>query len=204
MATLPTGTSPQVPVVIAPATKKQPAKLSTTEKWLAALLIVGGLVLILILLSAFMGRSDQWSLKTKETSDVTDATTTTGKKVATSVEYSDSVLIAGLGIGGLLVLTGVFYGRIREITLPGGAGLKLGDLPEEKEQELDKAVVAKAEAKAGDVTAPVEAEALAAEARSQAQLIFQQRYWGAIPRPPQNDLDQIAAEAVERAHKILT
>ena len=201
MATLPTGTSPQVPVVIAPTTKKPPAKLSTTEKWLAALLIVGGLVLTLILLSAFMGRSDQWSLKTKETSDVTDGTATTGKKVATSVEYSDSVLIAGLGIGGLLVLTGAFYGRIREITLPGGAGLKLGDLPEETEQELDKAVVAKAEAKAGNA---VEPEALAAEARSQASLIFQQRYWGAIPRPPQNDLDQIAAEAVDRAHKILT
>lgn len=203
MPTLPTGTSPQVPVVIAPATKKEPAKLSRTEKWLAGLLIVGGLALIVILLSAFMGRSDQWSLKTKETSDVTEGTTTTGKKVATSVEYSDSVLIAGLGIGGLLVLTGAFYGRIREITLPGGAALKLGDLPEEKEQELAKAVEDKAKAEAGKSETPVSADALAAEARNQAQLIFQQKYWGAIPRPPENDLAQIAQEAVERAHKIL-
>lgn len=203
MPTLPTGASPQVPVVIAPATKKQPAKLSWTEKGLAALLILGGLVLIAILLSAFMGRSDQWSLKTKETSDVTEATDTTGKKVASTVEYSDSVLIAGLGIGGLLVLTGAFYGRIREITLPGGAALKLGELPEEKEQELDKAVADKAQAKAGESEAPVSADALVEEARNQARLIFQQKYWGPIPRPPENDLAAIAAEAVERANKLL-
>lgn len=167
------------------------------------MLIIGGLALTVILLSAFMGRSDQWSLKTKETSDVTEATATTGRKVATSVEYSDSVLVAGLGIGGLLILTGAFYGRIREITLPGGVALKLDGLPDEKEKVLNKAVADKAKAKADESQVPVTAEALAAEARDQAQLIFQHRYWGAIPRPPDNDLAEIASEAVDRAHKIL-
>jgi len=116
-------------VVATGTTKEQPAKLSKTEMGLAALLMVGGVVLIAILLSAFIGRTNDWSLKSKESTETTEATEAAGEKTMTSTEYSDSVVIAGLGLGALLILTGAFYGRIREITLPGGSVLKLGDPP---------------------------------------------------------------------------
>ncbi|HEX8690566.1 MAG TPA: hypothetical protein VF729_10025, partial [Solirubrobacterales bacterium] len=134
--------------MVAPTTKAQPAKLSCTEKWLAGLLIVIGAVLIAILLSAFMDRSESWSLKSKETTETTAATSAAGKKEVKTVEYSESVLIAGLGLGGLFLLTGAFYGRIREITLPGGAGLKIGELPPEKEEELAKTIAEQSKQKA--------------------------------------------------------
>lgn len=193
--------APDTPV--AAATKVQPAKLSFTEKWLAALLILSGVVLTAILLSAFLARADAWALKSKEVTETTEATTEAGATVTTTVEYSDTGLITGLALGALLVLSGAFFGRLREITLPGGAGLKLGELPPEKEEELEATIGEAVQAKAAQEGVPRPPAEVAEEAMRQARALFQSRYWGVVPEPPRSDLEAIAKEAVDRATKLM-
>jgi len=64
-----------------------------------------------------------------------------GKTVVESVEAvsgggpskrSETLVITLFGLGTLLFLCGVFYGRIQEVTLPGGAGFKLGESAQAK------------------------------------------------------------------------
>jgi len=186
--------------VATPAKTVQPAKLSCTEKWLAGLLMVLGVGMLVVLLSAFMSRGQDWSLISKEVTEVTAATAEAGEKKTTTTEYSDSVLITGLGVGGLFILTGVFFGRIREIALPGGISMKLGELPPDKDKELKDSIEKKAKEKGAT---DEKAKALAEEARKQAGLVFQDEYWGAVPQPSSDDLERIADKSVERAEKIV-
>jgi hypothetical protein len=178
-------------------------QLSPTEKWLAGLLMGAGVVMIVVLLSAFMARGQAWSLTSKETTETTAATSSAAEKKINTVEYSDSVLIAGMSLGAVFLLTGAFFGRIREITLPGGAVLKVGDLPPEKEKELKDVISKKATEKAGETAGQVTPEALAEEAVKQAGVVFHDQYWGAVPRPSTEDLEQIAEKALDRAGKVL-
>jgi hypothetical protein len=112
------------------------------------------------------------------------------------------VLIAGLGLGSLFLLSGAFYGRIREITLPGGGGIKVGDLPPEKADELKKKIEQEAPVKAKDLPHAT-ADELTEEALKQAHIVFKDKYWGSVPEPPSEDLEHIATEAVKRASKVL-
>jgi len=192
-----------VPVAAAPTKTTQPAKLTWTEGLLAGLLILAGVAMITLLLVAFMTRGQDWSLISKETTEVTAATGSAAEKKTTTVEYSDSVLITGMVLGSVFLLTGAFFGRIREITLPGGAALKIGELPPEKEKELKDAIAEKAQATASTPEVNASPEELAKEAAKQADLVFHDQYWGAVPQPSTGDLEQIAGKAVERAAKLL-
>jgi hypothetical protein len=169
---------------------------------LAALLMVVGAAMIVILLWAFMAHNHSWSLVSKEATETTAATSSAGAKKSATTEYSDSVLVAGMGLGALFLLSGAFFGRIREITLPGGISMKVGDLPPEKEEELKDAIAEKAKTKAASQPG-VASEKLQEEAAKQAALVFRDQYWGAIPQPSKRDLNNIAEEAVERAGKVL-
>jgi hypothetical protein len=53
---------------------------------------------------------------------VTKATKTTGGGVS---RRSETLVIALITLGAFLLLAGLFFGRIQEVTLPGGAGFKL-------------------------------------------------------------------------------
>jgi len=199
---MPTESTVLAPVapIAAPATKAKPSELSSGERWLAALLIVIGILTIVILMSAFMARSRSWALVSKETHEVTKATAQAGEKTSTSTEYSDSVLIAGLSLGAVFLLTGAFYARIREITLPGGAALKLGELPPEKEEKLKSAIAERAK---GSGVAEDKQKALIEQAQSQAKAVFHQQYWGVVPEPQESELAAIAETAVHQAKKLI-
>ena len=164
------------------------------------MLIVLGVLMLVVLLSAFMKRGQDWSLISKEATEVTAGTADAGEKTTTTTEYSDSVLITGLGVGGLFILTGVFFGRIREIALPGGISMKLGELPPDKDEELKDSIEKKAKEKGAT---DEEVKTLAEEARKQAGLVFQDEYWGAIPQPSSDDLERIADKSLERAKKLV-
>lgn len=47
-------------------------------------------------------------------------------------ERSEAIVAAALGLGSILFLCGIFFGRIQEVTLPGGAGFKLGPAAQAK------------------------------------------------------------------------
>ncbi len=189
-----------VAAVAAPATKSKPSELSTGERWLATLLIVIGILTIAILMSAFMARSSSWALVSKETHEVTKATAQAGEKTSTSTEYSASVLIAGLSLGAVFLLTGAFYARIREITLPGGAALKLGELPPDKEKKLNGEIAEKAKESG---VADSKQQELIDQAQVQAKAVFHQRYWGVVPEPKESELAAIADTAIHQAKKLL-
>jgi hypothetical protein len=66
----------------------------------------------------------------------TKVDTTDTKTPGDPAERSEAVVAALLGIGSILFLCGVFFGRIQEVTLPGGAGFKLA--PEAQAQLAEK------------------------------------------------------------------
>jgi hypothetical protein len=129
---------PEVEPVVTPATKR-PKPLTKAEKqWAAALIVVGAIVLIGTV--AWFAGSTGGSLKTKETK-TTKASGTTPEQTSTT-EYSDSVLLAGLGTAAGLLLAGAFYARMREIKLPGNVDVTLsdGEVPQEKKDKIDQAI----------------------------------------------------------------
>jgi len=64
--------------------------------------------------------------------------TTERKKGGGPSKRSETLSLALLGLGGLFVLCGVFFGRIQEVTLPGGGSLKL---TEETQAQIASKVV---------------------------------------------------------------
>jgi hypothetical protein len=66
--------------------------------------------------------------------------TTDTKTPGEPAERSEAVVAALLGLGSVLFLCGVFFGRIQEVTLPGGAALKLA--PEAQEKLVEKVTAA--------------------------------------------------------------
>jgi hypothetical protein len=67
---------------------------------------------------------------------------------------SETLVITLLALGSLLFLCGVFFGRIQEVTLPGGAGLKLSEAVQAK-VAAKVASEAKANPKLGDDPATI-------------------------------------------------
>jgi hypothetical protein len=96
---------------------------------------------------------------------------------------SDTLDVALLGIGIVLVLSGAFYARLTEVDFPGGGGLKLGPVASAK-------LAQKAAATAGS------------DKREQRRLIQQtlieldKNYWGAPAEPDPEVLDQALSDAV--------
>jgi hypothetical protein len=167
--------------------------LSKSEKWLAALLIVGGIALTIVVLTILL-TDGKWLI---------EESTTTGEgadKVVASKKYSDTLPLAAVGIGGLLVLCGAFFGRLREITLPGGAGIKLGDAKEHLEEKVVKAAE---ETARQESLSTEQAAALEKSARKEATVrFFDEVVVG--PRPMAEwEFDRIASEAIDSAKSTL-
>jgi hypothetical protein len=92
-------------------------KLSTHERWLATLLVIAGVTLAVVVLAIFL-TDGKWLVEQSSTTG--DGATRT----VTTTKYSDTLPLAGMTAGVLLVLLGVFFGRISEITVPGFATVK--------------------------------------------------------------------------------
>jgi hypothetical protein len=170
-------------------TKKTPSPLSRTEKALAGLLMVAGVAIVVIVLSLFL-TDGKWLI---------EETTTTGDGATRKIEtkkYSDTLPLAAVGVGGLLILCGAFFGRLREITLPGGAGIKIGDAQEQVEQKINEK--AEEAAKKGEVE-PSKVDALKDAARKEASLLVLDKVRETSTLPEADELDSIANEAVEKA-----
>jgi hypothetical protein len=65
---------------------------------------------------------------TKSPSQQTTVETTTGHPA----RGSDTLAMFGFGVGIVLLFTGLFYGNISEITLPGGGGIKISPTTQAK------------------------------------------------------------------------
>lgn len=178
------------------AATKLPAPLLPGEKkWAVALVAIGAIFLVGTVV--WFAGSTGGSLKTKETK-TTQASGATPERT-TATEYSDTVLLAGLGIGSALLLTGAFYGRIREIALPGGVKIGLGDLPAAQKEIVEDAI----RQKAGEVgTTPEEVGAITAVALQKANDGIA-HHQGAAVDLSSASLKQVGSTAVDEAHAIL-
>lgn len=176
-----------------PSKTETPSPLSKSEKWLAALLIVGGVVLTIVVLTILL-TDGKWLI---------EESSTTGEgadKVVASKKYSDTLPLAAVGIGGLLVLCGAFFGRLREISLPGGASIKLGDVKEHLEEKVVKAAEETAKEQS---LSPEQAATLKESARKEAKVRFLDEV-AVEPRPmADRELDRIASEAIDSAKAAL-
>jgi hypothetical protein len=173
-----------VPAVVATAT---PARLSTTERIWAGIISVLGAALVLGTLVWF-AVSTGGELVSKET---LTSTTGDGASATETTEYSDAIVVFALTAGTGLLLAGAFYGRLRELKL-GALTLGLGELPPEKQQTIAEKVT---EQIAGTTDDPRQQARLAAEAMARAQEMFREAYWGVVPSPPDEALEELAREA---------
>jgi hypothetical protein len=181
-------------VGLPPAGKKEPpTPLAGAEKFLAGLLIVAGIGLIIAVPAIFL-TDGKWLI---------EETTTTGEgatKTVATKKYSDTLPLTAVGVGGLLVLCGAFFGRLREITLPGGAGIKLADAKE----KLDEKVEEKAKRKAEQGEVPEgKVEDLKEAALKEASASLLDRVSTTAAPPPDRELDRMAEQAVESAKEAL-
>jgi hypothetical protein len=175
---------------------KLPAPLTTTEKLWSALLVVLGVLLTVGVLIWFGATTEGGGLKSKVTK-ITEPVgqNPSGQKVTDTTDYADTVVIFALTAGAAFILAGAFYGRLREIKL-GALTLGLGELPPDKEQQLDEKIEKKVEETA---PAPEKKEAVRAAAQSLARRDLQRQYWGVFPSPPDDALESAASTAVAKA-----
>ena len=128
-------------------------KPTVSNPWLrglavAALVVVGVALLVLGGVALLNNRAAGQSTVNKTSTTTVDApakdkagttttkvdstdTTTPGKGVV----RSETVAAALFGLGAIVFLTGVFFGRVQEIVLPGGAVLKLTQKQQEAVRE---------------------------------------------------------------------
>jgi hypothetical protein len=170
-------------------TKKTPSPLSNTERVLAGMLMVAGLAVVIVVLALFL-TDGKWLI---------EETTTTGEGATKTIEtkkYSDTLPLTAVGVGGLLVLCGAFFGRLREITLPGGAGIKIGAAQEHVNEKID--ATAQKAADKGQIE-PDKMEDLKDAARKEASVLVLDKVRETSTLPEPDELDAIAKEAIERA-----
>src|SRR4051812_18773342 len=137
------GTAP----VLATTPSKPAQKLDKTEKWMAALLIGLGFLLVVGTLVWFGLSTDGGSLLSKEvTTHEPVGEKPSGEKTLSEKDYADDVVIFALTIGAVMTLSGAFFGRIREIKF-GGAALSM-EAPEAVKKEAEKEAAAQAKEKA--------------------------------------------------------
>jgi hypothetical protein len=182
------------PPAMPPAgTKKTPSRLSNTEKALAGMLMIAGVAVVIIVLALFL-TDGKW---------LVEETTTTGDGATKRIEtkkYSDTLPLAAVSVGGLLVLCGAFFGRLREITLPGGAGIKIGDAQEQVNEKIDARAQ---EAAAEGQIEPDKIEALKDAARKEASVLVLDKVRETSTLPEPDELDAIAKDAVEKAKAMI-
>ncbi|HEX2162246.1 MAG TPA: hypothetical protein VHF88_10560 [Thermoleophilaceae bacterium] len=170
-----------------------PQPLSESEKFLAGLLMLAGAVLTVVVLEILLS-DGKWLIE--ESSTTGDGAT----KVVESRKYSDTVPLAAVGIGGLLFLCGAFFGRLREITLPGGAGIKLDDAKQHMDEKVEQAAEKAVEGKQlSEPQMAVFKETAHKEANAR---LFSEIVLG--PRPMAEwEFDRIANEAIDSAERVL-
>jgi hypothetical protein len=176
-------------------TTKLPAPLTESEKAWSAVLVIIGFILIVGVLVWFAASTGDGKLKSKETTVTEPAgQTATGTKTTTTTEYADTIVIFALTAGTGFLLAGAFYGRLRELKL-GALTLGLGELPPQKQQELDKHIE---DAVSDKVPDPQQREVVKAAARSFALDQIKKQYWGVVPSPPEDTIKQLATTASQR------
>lgn len=124
--------APVAPVATT-TTTDTPQPLSKNERFLAALLMIGGFVLVVFVLATLL-EDGKWLIEESKTTG--DGAT----KAVESKKYSDTLPLAAVGVGAALFICGAFFGRLREITLPGGIVAKFAGAKEEIEQKVEQAV----------------------------------------------------------------
>lgn len=177
-----------VPGQLTSPTTKLPAPLTKGEKAWSAVLVAMGLVLTVGVLVWFGLSTDDGGLKSKVTTTIETGTGASLRKETTQTDYADTVVIFALTSGVALMLAGAFFGRLRELKL-GGLSFRVGELPPEKEKELDQAVEANVPAEVANRPAVVAAAKLLARQK------FYAEYWGPVPSPPTPALRAIARDA---------
>jgi hypothetical protein len=175
-----------------PSATKTPEALSNREKALAWALAIGGIVLVLGVLIWFGASTDDFSLKSKDvvTSEPVGGS---GSKTTTENDYADTVVIFVLTIGAAFTLAGVFYGRLREITI-GGATLKIGAPTEEQKQKVGE----KAEEIVTEKAPPGQVEILKPVARAVAEDELEAHSLMTLSEPNENQLEAIAKAAATK------
>jgi hypothetical protein len=142
----------------------------------------------------------------KTTTTVSSTETTTPGKAGVR---SESVAAALFGLGAILFLVGIFFGRIQEVTLPGGGGFKLVS-PEVKEAVTEK-VAQKVQQDPALTDDPKTAialyEATLDKLQDISELVPQKFAYGASPTvmrlgisPSEDVLDQAVDRAAESLH----
>jgi hypothetical protein len=133
----------EVAPVLATASSTPAKKLDKAEKGVAGILMVLGIVLIAGILVWFAASTKDGSLLAKEIA----TTEQNGQKTITEKNYADGVVTLALTLGAVLILSGAFFGRIREIKFAGGTVLSM-EAPEEVAEEAKKTAEDRAKAKA--------------------------------------------------------
>jgi hypothetical protein len=174
------------------ATTKLPAPLTSTEKAWSAVLVILGLLLTVGVLIWFGASTAGGGLKSKVTTITETGTGASASKKTEETDYADTVVIFALTSGVALMLAGAFFGRLRELKL-GGLTLGVGELPAEKQKELDGKIEEKIPADTKG------REKVVAAAKTFARQKFYDTYWGAIPSPPADAMDAIAEDAANAA-----
>ncbi|MCA1679516.1 MAG: hypothetical protein LC777_11475 [Actinobacteria bacterium] len=172
--------------VLPPGTEETRTGLSKSERWLAALLIVAGFTITVVVLAIFL-TDGKWLIEDSTTKGDGAAKTVSTKK------YSDTLPLAAVAVGALLVLSGTFFGRLREVTVPGIATIKLW---ERQLGKVDRQV--KKVAREGQVD-PDEVDELKRIAHEKASTLLLKQLAAAPEPPPSEVLDDIAEQAVESA-----
>jgi hypothetical protein len=129
--------------VIQAGQSKPAEKLDKAEKTLATLLVILGVLLVVGTLVWF-GVSSDGNLKSKETVTTEPVGGASGQKEVKETEYAEAVTIFALTIGAVLIISGAFFGRIREIKL-GTATVVVGGAPEEEKKAAQDKAAEKAE-----------------------------------------------------------
>jgi hypothetical protein len=121
--------------------------LSGAEKALAAMLVVLGMLLIVGTLIWLGASTDSGSVISKETHTTEPVgAEANGQKTVDETEYAETLIVFALTIGAVMVLSGTFFGRIREIKF-GTAALVL-QAPKEEVEKAKKKAEEEAKAKA--------------------------------------------------------
>jgi hypothetical protein len=178
--------APAAPVATT-TTTDTPQRLSWREIVLATLLMIGGFVLVVFVLETLL-TDGKWLIEESKT------TGDGASKVIESKKYSDTLPLAAVGVGAALFICGAFFGRLREITLPGGIVAKFGDAKKEIEEKVEQAV--DAAAKNGEV-APEKVAAVKETASVDAKARFVDEFF--TGRVGEVQLDSVVEQAIASA-----
>jgi hypothetical protein len=120
---------------------------------------------------------------TTVSSETTDRVAGKPVKVSeTKSPFSDTLLVAVIALGGVLVVAGAFYTRISEVTFPGGAAIKLAQYQAAAAEAVARAELPSGASEETEVAARTAAATNLAIARTVELAILSEQ--GAIAGPP--------------------